>query len=769
MKKSYSIGNYVVRNFLIACFNLSIVFGLITLLNYELTLYEVIKISFILILMIALTFYNRVTFTTAMFLLFIFLGASVLDKEDSGFNLYYFIGDFIDAIQHSMVSHKFPTYFQDTMLTVIILSLDLVLYFFEFRLKRFNPIIIILPGLLLYTLPGFFNMNASFEGFLLFAFASMLYYMMYQYRKNDNSNALQYLVGFVLTAVFSLMVLTSSAYVHVNYPDSLNFIKDIAYYVQSLDIFEDSPLNGGTVVYDYQKTNFEGLENQDQTVVMTLTKSDADYLIGTTYLEYEDNNWAKSSDELSISIELDTYYSTLLEQSLFGIHHLRMLSYGVPLNELTLPNTLTLEDYPIKADEMTIEYNNLVSYALFKPYNVQGIIPDSAMATTENEYTLSFQDNISARYPLKQGTTYEVSSIHYNFDDPVFHNYLRQSYIGLDTDLTEGRDLAYRKDSLATTEAYMNIPDTIDPEVYTLTENITAPYQTNYDKVRAIESYLASQFTYTLDVPPVPENADFISYFLLETGEGYCTYYASSMAMMVRMLGLPSRYVTGYRIPSIDMEEYENIYDPDLMDTETVTIREQNAHAWVEVYFEGFGWMPFEPTAPFFTSYRNALPEEEVITPFDPTDIANQPETPDEETVFLTEEMKGRIKLIFWILLLLSPFMYKTYRVISFKAQNNTNKVIFAYKRILYGYKLLKLGKQPYETASDYCKRVHHELWYIDDSFDDVTKIFEKARYSSDNITDEEVDILITYLLFIKDKINKQYFLIKPIKFWLKY
>ena len=68
----------------------------------------------------------------------------------------------------------------------------------------------------------------------------------------------------------------------------------------------------------------------------------------------------------------------------------------------------------------------------------------------------------------------------------------------------------------------------------------------NYEKAKIIESYLSTQYTYTLTPPEKPANEDFVEYFLFETNQGFCTHYASSMVMLLRSIGIPCRYVTGY-------------------------------------------------------------------------------------------------------------------------------------------------------------------------------------------------------------------------------
>ena len=133
-------------------------------------------------------------------------------------------------------------------------------------------------------------------------------------------------------------------------------------------------------------------------------------------------------------------------------------------------------------------------------------------------------------------------------------------------------------------ERYLQLPDSIPSRVFNLAEEITSDDATEYDKARSLERYLRG-FDYNLDVDMPPLNQDMVDYFLFDLKQGYCDYYATSMVVMARGLGIPARIAVGY---------YRGIYD-DVNRRFVVT--EADAHSWVEVYFSGIGWIPFEPTA----------------------------------------------------------------------------------------------------------------------------------------------------------------------------
>jgi transglutaminase-like putative cysteine protease len=132
---------------------------------------------------------------------------------------------------------------------------------------------------------------------------------------------------------------------------------------------------------------------------------------------------------------------------------------------------------------------------------------------------------------------------------------------------------------------YLDLPDAVTARTVALAQDLTATEPTPYDRAAAIEIYLRTSFTYTLDVGLPPAGRDTVDYFLFDLKEGYCDYYASSMVVLARAAGLPARLAIGYAPGYYDLEEARYI------------VTEADAHAWPEVYFPGYGWVRFEPTA----------------------------------------------------------------------------------------------------------------------------------------------------------------------------
>ena len=134
----------------------------------------------------------------------------------------------------------------------------------------------------------------------------------------------------------------------------------------------------------------------------------------------------------------------------------------------------------------------------------------------------------------------------------------------------------------AAMDEYLKLPP-LDVRIAKLAEAITAAAPSNYEKAIALEHYLAAHFGYTLELPNrVPR--DPLANFLFERKRGHCEYFASSMAVMLRSLRVPSRIVTGFR-----GGEFNDL-------TGQYVVRASDAHSWVEAYFPGSGWISFDPT-----------------------------------------------------------------------------------------------------------------------------------------------------------------------------
>jgi transglutaminase-like putative cysteine protease len=162
---------------------------------------------------------------------------------------------------------------------------------------------------------------------------------------------------------------------------------------------------------------------------------------------------------------------------------------------------------------------------------------------------------------------------------------------------------------LDTQDTDLVVPDSVPTRVITLTKQITNGASSQTERARAIERYLR-ELPYSYEVAPLPPGGDAVDQFLFTMRQGYCTYYASAMAMMARVAAIPSRVAVGYATGSYDAN------------SGTFVVREGDAHAWPELYIDGQGWTRWEPTP---------------IRPLLNVDVApEQPRAPVVETTPLT-------------------------------------------------------------------------------------------------------------------------------------
>jgi transglutaminase-like putative cysteine protease len=136
-------------------------------------------------------------------------------------------------------------------------------------------------------------------------------------------------------------------------------------------------------------------------------------------------------------------------------------------------------------------------------------------------------------------------------------------------------------------ERYLQLPRDLPERVHALAREITLGVRTPYDRVRAINRYLWTQYRYDLTIGPQRRPGDAVDYFLFEERRGYCEQFSSAMVVLLRAVGIPSRLATGYTPGTANPL------------TGLLEVRNSDAHAWVEVFFPGTGWVEFEPTPSF--------------------------------------------------------------------------------------------------------------------------------------------------------------------------
>lgn len=136
-------------------------------------------------------------------------------------------------------------------------------------------------------------------------------------------------------------------------------------------------------------------------------------------------------------------------------------------------------------------------------------------------------------------------------------------------------------DDIAAT--YLQLPPDVTPVAERVARDLVADATNDYDRARLLQDWFATEFTYDLSVPP-GHDGDAIDAFLARRS-GYCEQFAGTFAVMARTLGIPARVAVGFT-PG----------EPDLANPDVLMVRGEHAHAWPEIWLNGFGWVAFEPT-----------------------------------------------------------------------------------------------------------------------------------------------------------------------------
>lgn len=298
---------------------------------------------------------------------------------------------------------------------------------------------------------------------------------------------------------------------------------------------------------------------------------------------------------------------------------------------------------------------------------------------------------------------------------------------------------------------YTTLPVTVTERTRQFARDLTAGRASDYEKVIAIRDALRELYPYSLVMPRLPEGKDFTDWFLFEQQSGYCTSYATAMTVLLRTLDIPARYVEGYVLP--DKEEDEVFY----------RVTNRTAHAWAEVYLEGFGWLSFEPT-PGFAGATDFLAQNAV----DMSGYMDSPYMPDLEELMRmygqnrdigdydpgalvpadtrTPMAPGLLALLVLaamvVLVLLTDSLSRLLEAIRFGTTPPRRQVVYRYLRMLDWLALAGATLEKGESLPEFSRRVDSEYYFPESSFRELSALFSRVRYGAGDPTAAEVRLV---------------------------
>jgi|GEM_PF-1093269 len=301
----------------------------------------------------------------------------------------------------------------------------------------------------------------------------------------------------------------------------------------------------------------------------------------------------------------------------------------------------------------------------------------------------------------------------------------------------------------------------------------------DYLKARAVERYLKDNYQYTMDTVATAWTEDSLDSFLFETRKGHCEYFATSMAVILRAQGIPSRLVTGYHV-----DRYNPV-------TGYYEVRRLDAHAWVEAFTDGHGWVSFEPTPGFALScngsktcafqdiarYVEGIVEDKIsIHPESWSSLVlrraleiwnsfwTQVKTffdailrvLDEWTKKGWDALKGA-GLVFLIVLLLGAVAINVFsrpislllfpslsrlRLLTMKHGDPKVLVLHCYREMEKFFALSGFPRHSYHSPAEYGNALTARFQDVSRHIELITTLFHRARYSLFSVSAEDADIV---------------------------
>ncbi len=712
------------------------------------------------------------------------------------------------------------------LLCIIAVSVTFTYIFTEIR---FYFPLILAGGMTFFIVQWLYDYLHSNAYFYMFLSALLVYYLFHIYNRyysQSDSPVLNRNSFFLWACAFSVTVfLISLMLPHYSTPIKWDWMDRKIFKLE--DYWNDLGLNHEA--FEYFSLNEAGFGNSsgmlggkvslDDTHVLTVKSERPVYLKGNCPAFYENNRW--HTNDPVVTGNNNRHYSWDKFEFINGLSFLQ--------------NNDNMSTGFFKNQSVHVRFERLKTKTVFIPPRL-GLID---LGRFEITLKTSHHELLSTENMLSKGFSYDMEYIAVDYDSKSIKNLLKNSRKGLYMDIlnqeypgcnsvpcliyiqpddgtvitSKELTLTYDKSDerfvtrmtsdssefdyadnepailmhLAARaerhyEMYLQTPPGFPRRISYLAHSITDKFNNNYEKIKALERYLSENYSYTLEPGKIPAGRDFVDYFLFDGKEGYCTYFATAMTMMARTLGIPARYVEGYVLPAQPYNDKSDMY----------RVTNNQAHAWTEVYLEGAGWVPFEPTSPFISAFYG----NRIIDPSFSSGFLNNPEYYDylqdlemyDNQMFSdytsnTESESNALSPLIIILLLpgsLTALVASAALVnaVRIKIQSIILKKCAPRTAVIHMFsiylKLLAFSGYPInpgETVSAFADRLDKYIILpprnrnkISDLFD----IFLKARYSNHSVTPQMRDKALSFMQhFIDDAKSSgkfKYFISRYIK-----
>lgn len=570
-------------------------------------------------------------------------------------------------------------------------------------------------------------------------------------------------------------------------------VKDFSQKLRDMNPLQYRTASGGLSGGALGKTGQVRFRNEEHLVITAPYPSVGEgiYLKGYVGSVYSKDRWEGLSKEdekryqALLTQRLSKDFVPVNQMNLFLKHILGKYQYD---EQKVIANTSGWSEYSIYQGIMKIEYKAANKNFLYAPYftdyerleQTQYIQDLYCKPTQRNDrYSVnyffsvsigdaleSFVDNLQ----LKLGDYYE--------NEILYRDYVYQVYTKLPED---GLDRL--------------------KEDFTL-ERVGISSNNLQEKILYVKNYLESNTQYSLSPGKLPKDKDFIEYFLYENRTGYCAHYASAATMMLRSLGVPARYVEGYAVGESEIKNNTKEAPKDVtfytdknsevntVSQAVVSVKDNNAHAWVEVYIDGCGWIPVEFTPGARVDYTEGVvadlqiisnymenkeekKEEIDVLPPEPTNVPEMQAQKEQQTPASSQDTlpiqgdknkKVQLDFVFLIILIGTLIAGASFTLVRWIKNRNKNKgyeprtsnakALLCYAQI--ERMLIYLGGLPYKNASleDHEAFVRErERFLTKKELENLMDISRRARFGKGDITQEELLVMESYHQTLRNKL----------------